>query len=220
MSQSHRGPQDRVPQDGSAEYQASFNTPGALTVRLPGGGDLNLLNPAEVKMWNETRDRYVSEYGLTKQNDLILLGGLLSQVLVLYRAQMDLANAEKAAVAQAMIGKCAAEIRSAEKALGIDKATRERGGQHNISDYLKRLKRAAHEKGVHISARVKAYEDVCMGARWRIRLHRNGDMEDKAYHGVETPEKIIAWLEAELGKLEEADKEWAREKGAIWVGQL
>lgn len=219
MPQPRTGPQDRVPQDG-AGHEPTFHAPGALEVKLPGGGMLSLLNPGEVTMWNETRDRYIRDYGLAKQNDLILLGSLLAQVLMLYRAQRELADPEKAPVAQSMIGKCAEEIRKAEKALGIDKATREKGGQHNVADYLTRLKRAAHAKGVHISNRVKAYEDVCMGARWRIRLYRNGDIEDKTYHGVETPEKIVAWIEAELAKLEDADKEWAREKAAVFVGQL
>lgn len=211
-------PEDRVPT--GREEQSSLTEPtGELTVKLPGGGTLVMTAPDEVVMWNETRDRYVRDYRLTKTNDLILLGALLSQVLTLYRAQKDLSDERRAGAAQAMITKAAQEIRTAEKALGIDKASRERGGQHTVADYLTRLKKAGFEKGVHISKRTKEYERVMMEVRWKIRLLRNGDTEDRQYHRI-SETTIIDWLEKELTKLEEADKAWAKEKGALFVGKL
>lgn len=188
-------------------------------VELPGGGKMSLLSADEVVMWNEASKRYQRDYRLTKQNDLILLGALLSQVLMMYRAQRDLADPKKMAAAQATISKAADDIRKAEKALGIDKASREKGGQMTVADYITRLKRAAYEKGVHISNRVKEYERVMMEARWKIRLLRNGDTEDRQYHRI-SESSIIDWLEKELAKLEEADKQWAREKASVWVGKL
>lgn len=211
-------PEQRVPT--GREEQGSLTQPtGDFSVALPGGGRLTLSSADEVEMWNETKDRYIRDYRITRTNDLILLGALLSQVLTLYRAQRDLSDEKKAGGAQAMVSKASDEIRKAEKALGIDKASREKGGQHSVSDYLTTLKKAAFEKGVHISNRVKEYERVMMEARWKIRLLRNGDLEDRQYHRL-TAESIIDWLEKELGKLEEKDKEWAKEKGAIWVGKL
>lgn len=170
-------------------------------------------------MWDSTHKRYIADYHLTKANDLILLGAILSQALIMYRAQVDLSDPKKAQPAQAKIQKTAEEIRSLEKALGIDKKTREAGGQHTVLDYITRAKRAAHEKGVHISDRVKAYEALAMEARWKIRLLRNGDDEDRRHHGI-TEKAIINWLEGELADLEEKDKKWAREKGRIFVGRL
>lgn len=224
MPQARRSPQPRVDNpEGrvpTGEGQQSLVQPhGDFTVQLPGGGVLTLASADEVDMWNETKDRYIRDYRLTRTNDLILLGALLSQVLTLYRAQKDLSDEKKAGGAQAMITKAATEIRTAEKALGIDKASRERGGQHTVSDYITTVKRAAHAKGVHISERVKEYERVAMEARWKIRLLRNGDVEDRQYHRI-TESSIIDWLEKELSKLEEKDKEWAKEQSAIWVGKL
>jgi hypothetical protein len=188
-------------------------------VELPGGGSLELKDADEVNLWNTTGDRYVRDYAITKQNDLVLLGAILSQNLAMYRAQRDLIDPKKAGPAQGIIIKAATEIRELEKALGIDKKTREQGGQHTVANYLTLLKKAAHEKGVHIAERVEAYEDFAMELRWRIRLLRNGDEEDRRYHGVSERE-ICEWAEQKLGELEEVDKRWAHQKGRVFVGRI
>jgi len=194
--------------------------PGELfEVELPGGGKLPLRDEHEVVMWNTTMRKYIADYRITKANDLVLLGAILSQILTMYRAQRDLADPKKAPNAQVLITKATQEIRAGEKALGVDKVSREKGGQHTVADYIQNLKRAAYEKGVHISERVTEYERVMMEARWKIRLLRNGDTEDRAYHGV-SEKAIVDWLEGELAELEQKDKKWAREKGSIFVGRL
>lgn len=211
------GPEGRIPRPADTEPAAA--RPTSFEVNLPGGGSLNLNTSDEVVMWNETRDRYIKDFKVQKQNDLMQLGSILSLALMQYRAQRELADPKKAAGAVAMIEKCAEGIRKGEKALGIDRATREKGGTHNVHDYLTNLKKAAYMKGVHLSDRVKAYEAMAMDVRWKIRLLRNGDAEDKAYHGI-SETSIVAGLEKELARLEELDKVWARERGAIWVGKL
>lgn len=188
-------------------------------VELPHGGKLPVRDEHEVVMWNSTMRRYIADYKLTKANDLVLLGSILSQILAMYRAQRDLADPKKAASAQVVITKAAGEVRAGEKALGVDKASREKGGQQTLADYLQNLKKAAYEKGVHISERVTEYERVMMEARWKIRLLRNGDPEDRAYHHI-SEKAIINWLEQELATLERKDKQWRREKGAIFTGRL
>jgi hypothetical protein len=121
--------------------------------------------------------------------------------------------------AQSTIMKASAEIRELEKALGIDKKTREAGGTFTVQNYIRTLKEAAREYGIHLSKRVQAYEDVAMEARWRLRLLRQGDAEDRAYHDI-SEKTICKWLEEQLGHLEEVDKEFAREKGKIFAGRL
>jgi hypothetical protein len=188
-------------------------------VELPGGGRLEVRDEHEQVMWNSTVRRYIADYKLQKANDLVLLGAILSQILTMYRAQRDLLDPKKSAMAQALITKCTQEIRAGEKALGVDKAGREKSGQHTTADYIARLKKAGYEKGVHISGRVIEYERVCMEARWKIRLLRNGDVEDRAYHNI-SEKAIVKWLEGELATLEQKDREWARERGSVFVGTL
>lgn len=211
------GPEGRIPRPSDTEPAAA--RPTSFTVELPGGGELELSTADETVMWNETRNRYIRDFKIQKQNDLVQLGAILSLQLLLYRAQRELSDPKKIAGAVAMIEKCSEGIRKGEKALGIDRATREKGGQHTVADYLATLKKSAYMKGVHLSDRVKAYEAMAMETRWKIRLLRNGDVEDKAYHGL-SEKSIIDGLEKELNRLEELDKTWAKEKGALFVGKL
>lgn len=188
-------------------------------VALPAGGRLELRDADEVELWTASAQRYIDDYGIAKANDLMLLGAILSQGVAMYRAQRDLTDHKKAANAQNIIIKAAGEIRELEKALGIDKKTREAGGQHTVVDYVTRLKRAAQSKGIRIAERTLAYEEFAMGLRWRMRVLRNADDEDRRHHGI-TEEAILAWIEQRLGHFEEQDKKWAKEQGRVFTGKL
>jgi hypothetical protein len=214
--------------------------PPDFSVDLPAGGRLLLHSLEEVDLWEESAKRYMQDYQLNQQNDLLLLGAILSQQLAMFRAQQRM-NGMKPKVddkgvptgeyirselkvnemgaAQSTIVKASTEIRELEKALGIDKKTREAGGAHTIQNYVGTLKSAARQYGIHLSTRMRAYEKVMMDARWRLRLMRNGDPEDRSYHQL-TPQNVCDWLEDELRKLEQVDKEYAKEKHAVFVGRF
>lgn len=191
----------------------------AFRVDLPAGGSLELNDADEVTLWNTSALRFIEDYQISKANDLVLLGALLTQQVHMYRGQREMGDEKKASTAQNKVIKAATEIRDLEKALGIDKKTREAGGQHTVGDYIKTLKAAAHERGVHIAKRTKAYEAFAMDLRWRVRLLDNGDSEDRQYHGI-SESAIIDFVRAELAKLEDVDKQFAREKGKVFVGRL
>lgn len=209
-------------------------------VELPTGGKLHLLSAEEVQMWEDSERSYKTDYALTKTNDLILLGAILTQQLALFRAQQRINGMEpvldannvptgeykveklkpsELAAAQETVRKASKEIRDIEIALGIDKKNREAGGTQTVPQYVSLLKRAAHEYGVHISKRTLEYERVCMEARTKLRILKNADEEDKAYEGV-SEQAILDWLRNELAKLEEIDKKFAKEKGKVFVGKL
>lgn len=208
-----------TPQQQAAAAQQARTTKGQLEVDLPAGGRITLLTADEVAMWNEAQRRYVNDYGLVKANDLVLLGAILSQNVAMYRAQQALNDPKKAANATSQIAKCSEQIRELEKSLGIDKKTREAGGQHTTADFLVTLKRAAHEKGVRIADRVKEMEAFHNELKWKVRLLANGDDEDCSQHGL-TPQSLLEWAARELERLEEREKEWAHTKGKVFVGRL
>lgn len=209
-------------------------------VELPAGGTMHLLTEEEVDLFQQSAQRYQEDYNLTKLNDLALVGAICTQQIILFRAQQRISGLEpeyedgvptgrykrvekqKAtdlSSAQTTITKSADQIREIEKALGLDKKTRESGGEHTVANYIDSLKKAAHQFGIRIAERVKEYEKVMMEARWKIRLLQNGDAEDLAYHDL-TPEKFIDWLGQELADIEVNDKTWARQKGKVYVGKL
>jgi hypothetical protein len=209
-------------------------------VDLPAGGRLMLHSVAEVDLWEESSKRYMQDYQLNQQNDLLLLGAILSQQLAMFRAQQRMngmtpkvddkgqptgeyvrkeLKVNEMGAAQSTIIKASTEIRELEKALGIDKKTREQGGAHTVQNYVLTLKKAARQYGVHLNQRMQAYEKVMMDARWKLRLLRNGDPEDRSYHKL-TPQALCDWLEEELTKLEEVDKQFAKQKASVFVGRF
>lgn len=211
-----------------------------FAVDLPAGGTLYLHSAEEVELWNRMKDRYVEDYQLSNTNDLLTLGTILQQQILMFRAQFltngmeaefdsagvptghyikSKASADDMAAAQKMMNSARSEISAMEKQLGIDKASRESGGQISVQSYLQNLKRAAHARGVHISQRVIKYEQFVQDLSWRIRVLNNADAEDRAYHNI-TPESICQWASDQIKELEDADKKWAREIGALYVGKL
>ena len=219
----------------------SAETPVAdYVVDLPAGGLLHLQTPDEVQFWNDSLAKYREEYTLSKQNDLIALGQLLQQQILLFRAQtaingmepevdgggvptgaykrVDLDGGEVMAWQKTMTA-ASMEMRAIEKSLGIDKSTREQGGSHTVDSYVKDLKRAAHQRGIHITERTLAYEKVIAEVRVRIRLLNEGDAEDRKYHNI-TAKTVILWLKDECDRLAEVDKTFNRDKGSLFVGKL
>lgn len=191
-------------------------------------------------MWTTAAASYTADYGLTKTNDLVLLGALLTQQLAMFRAQQMINGMEPVLDAQNVptgeykvvtlkpselsaasetVRKAGKEIREIEQALGIDKKNREAGGSQTVQQYVTTLKRAANEYGVHISKRTLAYEKFAMSLRTKLRILENADDEDKAYEGV-SEQSVLDWARNELGQLEEVDKKFAKEKGKLVVGKL
>lgn len=209
-------------------------------VELPAGGALYLHSAEEVELWDKMMSRYVEDYQLSNTNDLLTLGTILQQQILMFRAQFltngmeaefDAAgvptghyvkskgSADDMVAAQKLMNTARSEISAMEKQLGIDKASREAGGQVSVQSYLQNLKRAAHARGIHVSTRVIKYEQFVQDLSWRLRVLFNADAEDKAYHNI-TPEAICEWASDQIKELEDADKKFAREIGSLYVGKL
>lgn len=219
-----------------------MSTPIAIDYRveLPAGGTLHLQTPDEVALWEASSAKYKEEYSLSKNNDLIALGQLLLQEVILFRCQtaingmevevgpggvptgsykrVELDAGEMLGYSKTLI-EAAKEMRAIEKALGIDKTTREAGGSHTVDGYIKTLKRAAHVRGVHISKRTIEYEKFCNELRVRLRLLYTADEEDRKYHNI-TPKTVLDWARGELDRLTGVDQKFNREVGKVFTGTL
>jgi hypothetical protein len=210
------------------------------SVELPAGGKMHLQTPDEVALWEGAAERYKQDYTFSKMNDLFTLGSLLQQQVILFRCQTQINGMEPELDAggvptgsyravdldanqmdkfQRQMISASSEMRALEKQLGIDKLTRESGGTHTVDNYLKEVKRAAHQRGIHISKRTLEYERVINDLRVRVRLLLNGDAEDRRYHNI-SPRTIIMWLKDECDKLEDVDRKFNREKGSLFTGKL
>lgn len=210
------------------------------TVEFPGGGSIDLLTDDEVDRWNTLNDRYRGDYDLTKINELAMLGSIIMQHITIYRATRALSGIEdinddeglptgqvrrrtlkisEIKAHQETITASSKEIREGEKALGIDKKSRDAGGKDTLADYVRNLKTLGRLYAIHVLERVQAYEELAGELRWRIRLMENGDTEDIAYHEC-NPEGILRWAKETLEMLEEKDKAWANQHGKLYVGTV
>ena len=209
-------------------------------VEAPAGGKILLRSAEEVDLYQEMAKSYQRDYRLVRQSELVLLGSMLSQALTLFRAQQDMSGvvekrdaggvglgtyehrdlkpADRASIQKIMEG-ATKEIREIEKALGIDKKSRDAGNQESVANYIATLKKAGHRMGVHIHKRVIMYEAFVKELQWRIRLNKNGDAEDKRHHDI-SPEKICAWAEQEIAGMDEFDKEFAKTQAKLFGGKL
>jgi len=216
-------------------------SPLGFPVDLPAGGTMYLLNPDEVALFESSVKKFKEDYAISKMNDLAQVGAMVTQQIIMLRAQQMLAGLEpefdtkghptgaykrndkmKASdltAAQKTLTDASAEIRKIEAALGIDKKTRESGGQHTVSNYVTELKKAAHQFGVRVLDRVKEIEAVWTEAEWKLRLLENGDEEDLAYHDL-TEKKFCEWMRKRLDDIREQDKKWAKTKGKLYAGKL
>lgn len=209
-------------------------------VELPAGGLLHLQTSDEVQFWNESMEKYREDYTFAKQNDLITLGLLLQQQVILFRLQTAVNGMEpeldaggvptgqyrrveidagELSIIQKTIQSTSAEMRALEKSLGIDKATREQGGTHTVDSYVRLLKRAGHARGIHIAERTVEYEKFANELRVRLRLLLHGDAEDRKYHDI-SPKTVVMFADAELKRLEQVDKEFNKQQGKLFIGQL
>ena len=209
-------------------------------VEMPAGGKMYLQAAEEVDLWMKTMERYMDDYHLTNINDLHLLGAILQQQVLLFRAQRLLngmepeldnnsvptgrwiqhkLNADETVAAQKLMNTATGQITSLEKTLGLTKEQRESGGQISVPNYVRTLKRAAHERGIHIVQRVLKYEKFVQEMSWRLRVLENADIEDRRYHDL-TPEKVCAWAKTQIDELAEHDKKFAQERGKLYAGRL
>jgi len=207
--------------------------------KLPHGGTITLQNPEEVIYFRELKKTYEDEYGslLIKPNDRNRLSQLIGFELLaqrmtqrmmgavnLYDADGNITGIEKIdpvemANISIMLPKIQDEIRKLESALKIDKRTREGSGEGDVRNYMETLKKAAIQYKVHLSKRYTSFDEFVNELRWRMRVYANPDMEDRAYHNLDTPEKLHEWINKELTELEEVDKLFATDKQALWVGK-
>jgi len=186
-------------------------------VERPAGGVVYLATAAEAEMYERSRDALIEEYGFHRRNDLVNLGGLLMQEVAMYRAETDLQDETKAPAAQSRLLKAGEELARYEKALGIDKKTRDAGGVHTVDAWLANLKRMGREHGIHIADRQKWLERFVMELSWKVRLLKNGDAEDRAHEGL-TEQSVIDWCEQQIEEFHANEKKWAHEVGKVFVG--
>lgn len=188
-------------------------------------------------MWASALEKYIEDYHLSKTNDLLQLGFLLQFQVASFRAQRDMNPKPKLDAqglptgqmvmpddkqmmsAMSALMKASEQVQKIEKQLGIDKASREAGGQHTVANYIATLKKAGHERAIHVNERNKEMEGFFNELSWKLRVVFSADAEDRAYHDL-TPETICIWAQEQVTGIQDNDKKFATTKGKFYLGKL
>lgn len=218
----------------------SSGVPTNYEVELPAGGKLHLLTMDEVELFEKSRDRYLHDFKLTAQSDLLAVSNMLVLTVESFRAaqrvngmeaELDASNVptgryvstkvsgQDRSSALSIMMKTRESIAETEKQLGIDKRTRDQGGQHDVDAYVQACKSAAREFVVHLSRRYKAYDEFVMTLRTQVRMLKTLDNEDLMLMGL-SKDSLIDWIWNELSGLEAVDKKYANEKHRLFIGKI
>lgn len=220
--------------------QGLSTAPANFEVELPAGGKLPLQTLDEVEVFEESRDRYLTDYKINNQSDRLAVANMLVLQIEAFRAAQRLngmeaeldpngvptgrykkveVKAQERTAALNILIKTRDSIADTEKQLGIDKKTRDQGGQYDVSTYIGGAKEAARTYGIHLSKRYIAYVAFVKALRTQLRMLRQLDAEDLAEAQL-SPESLSQWMWGELEKLEQADIKFAHEKGKLIVGKV
>lgn len=214
--------------------------PQTFEFELPSGGLLHLQTMEEVDLLQASHDRLEAEYAFEKLNDKMLFSSLLTQQLIAVRSQQKISGmvpefdaqgkplgtykyvrlkpAEEQAAHKALTT-ATEQMQAIEKQLGIDKKTRDAGNTESVQSYLIRVKRAATAFGIRINERTKEYEAFAMELRKLLRMLDNLDAEDKQHEGI-SKDSVLKFARDGLARLEQVDKDFAKQKGHLWRGKL
>ncbi len=213
-----------------------------FTIELPGGGTFPALSQDEVDLAAHVEKSYVDEFNISKSADLGHIAAIIVQRILIHRAHLELSGFEPVLDAlgkptgelkrsekkrsakdlsdlQKTVNEAQKEIRSIEKSLGVDKATREKGGADTVADYIRNVKAAARAKGIRLNERLVAYDDLFNQIDVKTRLLENADDEDLRLEDL-SPEKFIRWLRSEVVQIQKAEQDWCKDKFAVYVGKM
>lgn len=195
-------------------------------VVTPSGGDLSLLTSEEADWYCDRRDQYMAQNKFTNQSDLADLDRVLLMETMINRwstwmsrgfdymqARVDERQIQKS------ISDYSKELRQVKKALGIDKATRDKDKQDSVGDYIETLLRRAREFGVHRNQQYEKAVTLIYEVKAMVRMYDKCDEEERNELDL-SPESIMEWIRTNM--VEEWDEidEAFRENQKAWIREM
>lgn len=195
-------------------------------VVTPSGGDLSLLTSEEADWYCDRRDEYMQQNKFTNQSDLADLDRVLLMETMINRWSTWLsrgfdymqARVDERAT-QKSIADYSKELRQVKRALGIDKATRDKDKQDSVGDFVDTLLRRAKEFGVHRNQQYEKAVTLIYELKAMVRMYDRCDEEERKELDL-SPESIMEWIRTNM--VEEWDEidEAFRENQKTWIREL
>ena len=198
---------------------------GALTVELPSGDEFTVMSQDEVDWVETTTARYVSQFAFENALDLNMLDRCVQSELLHWRVSRWCARGkdydEHVVILEEwreFLVKTSQEIRQMQKALGVDKVTREKlRGDGSVHVYLAQLRERAGHFGVNRSNQLERALTLVMELRTLVTMHDNCTPDERARFKI-SPDTILEWIRTTLGpEYDEIDEHFRTHVQTMWV---
>jgi hypothetical protein len=196
------------------------------TVLSPSGAEIKLLSDGEKEFYEQIAARYLEDNILSNISDLQELDRILVMEAMIYRWSQWLLEekdyfGEPVSVAdlQKNISDYSKEIRLVKKALGIDKATREKEHGETVADYIHNLKLRAQEFGVVRNQQAYAAITLWQELVGIITFHLNSSPDERNEFKANERD-VIEWIISKLPEFNKIDEEFRESSQKIWIRKI
>lgn len=215
-------PPDIPGEDESTEDLFSVSSQ-PVVVTSPAGAELKLLTLGEKQYYDEIARRYLEDNILTNVADLQELDRILVSETMCHRWSQWLLEEKdyfdepvNVADLQRNIKDHSTEVRQIKKALGFDKATREKDRGSSVADYIHNLRLRAKEFGVMRNNQAIAAITLWKELMGIVTLHKNCTEEERTEFGAHEHD-VIEWIIAKGAEFDKIDAEFRETQQKMWI---
>lgn len=198
-----------------------------VKVKTATGHELELIDRREKAVYENARDRYLSEFSFSMANDMRALDRLLLLETQMFRWQwqlaagidydgVDLEPAEETTLRRA-IKDTAPQISEIQKDLGLTKAQRENDDE-TVAAYLQKLRIRAKEHGVRREKQLGRALELFNELTAIAGSYKRSNENERRKLGFETAEDVVDWvLEVAKPRYDEIDAYFRESSQRFWV---
>ena len=197
-----------------------------IEVTAPSGSPFNVMNDAEKRYFEKTAADYLRDNRFTNTSDLQDLDRILIMETMCWRWGLWLSQEKDywggdldLEIIRKSLNDYSKELRLLKKALGIDKASRDKDKGEDVSSYIMELGHRAREFGVMRNEQSVKAITLFQELIALVTLHDNCTPEERRENHVEEKD-IIQWIRQVMPEFQEIDRKFRETKQQYWIRSM
>lgn len=202
-----------------------------IHVVLPSGATFDVLTDDEADFIEQLTEQYLTSFKFQHPSDLLDLDRLVTMEMLSWRWQrwMSRLSAYGPAVQGSRLHRdlpgdakqLSTEIRQLKKAMGVDKAARDRAhGEDSVPYYLERLRQCAMVFGIHRNHQADRALELINQMIGMATFWKNAPERERRLMHL-TAEEIVMWvLDTLAPEFQEIDRHFRETEQQFWVREL
>ncbi len=200
---------------------------GIYTVVAPSGAKFSVMTPEEVAYFEERSSRYMTDNHFVNISDLQDVDRMLIMETMCWRCGLWLSQERdyfgesiNPEVLQKALENYSKELRLLKKALGIDKAGRDRQKGESFDEFLETLKIRAKEFGVNREKQLTKTLVLFNELSALVTFHDNCTPEERRENSIEESD-VLEWVrKVAIPEYQEIDKYFKEHQQRFWIREL